>query len=67
MNLVKNKLNSSNRWRDVFARRALTRKPWPRRSRIEVAGDHFYPEWFAQQTWEDDGGRIGRDFMRAAS
>jgi hypothetical protein len=38
---------------------AMTNRHRSRARPSTVSCERFYQEWFAQRTWEDDGGRVG--------
>ena len=64
MNLEMNETSWGSGWRDLFRIHAPITDRHRQRSLStngEVNRERFYREWFAQQTWEDDGGRVGPD------
>ena len=69
MNLAMNQRSPRSTWRDVFrAHGPTTDRPQrpPRSTNGEMTGDRFHLDWFAQRTWEDDGGQVGQDLPRLA-
>lgn len=69
MNLVMNEQSLSSRWRDAFRVRAPAtdcHQTSPRSTNGEMTGKRLCRGWFAQRTWEDDGGRVGQELTRAA-
>ena len=67
MSLVINSKRSSSR--DAF-RAHVPRTDRHRSSRSssnhQINGERFCRDWFAERTWEDDGGRIGQECECAA-
>ena len=70
MSLVIKQRHLSGRWREMFGVHApsMNRNRRPRcLMNDEISGEGICPDWLAQRTWEDDGGRgVGREREPAA-